>query len=109
MAYYVELFRREWKWEIRYSETRGGETWDTRDGREKKKSKSLLCSSPSRVRGVKEDYRLVGYIGVGGLSTCDGRDRSVTEVDSFLVRTEDMPVLPSRSSWRALFALLRVS
>jgi hypothetical protein len=79
------------------------------DVEKKNQTKSLLRRSPNGVRGVKEDSRFVGDLGLEGLSECDERDRVVTEVDWCLVRTESLSVLPSRLSWRALFASLRVS
>lgn len=41
---------------------------------EKNQTKSLLPGSLNKVRGVKEDYRLVRTLGVEGLSNCDERE-----------------------------------
>ena len=75
--------------------------------KKKNQTKFVLCSSPNGLRGIKEDSRFVGDLGVEGLSVCDERDRVESEVDLCLITTEILSVPPSRLSWRALFASLR--
>ena len=65
-----------WKWGERLGTARPEEVerWNTRDGRGKKSNEILLPGSLNKVRGLKEDYRLVRTLGVEGLSNCDERE-----------------------------------